>query len=199
MLAPSDITLTFVTSNLAKFNEAKVIFGGEGFKLRHVMATKLEPQSDSPAEIARAGLISIIPLITPPAFVEEAGLFIEVYGGFPGPYSSYVYRTLGCQGILKLMQDVTTRRAEFRAVVALAWSRNQFEIFEGSVRGEITRQVRGDGGFGFDPIFIPQGEDRTFAEMSVVDKSSISHRAAAYRKMIAWCRSRGSQSGASFM
>lgn len=187
MPASSDVMLTFVTSNMAKYREAKVIIEREGFRLRRARVAKIEPQSDSPVEIARSSLLSIVSIVPHPVFVEEAGLFIKMYRGFPGPYSSYVHRTVGCKGILKLMGAAATRSAEFRAVVALAWTRNEIEIFEGSVRGEITRKERGDSGFGFDPIFMPLGGVRTFAEMSTIEKSSISHRTAAYRKMIEWC------------
>jgi XTP/dITP diphosphohydrolase len=190
MPASSNIALTFATSNAAKYREAKAIFEREHLILRRARTVKIEPQNDSPVDIARSSLLSILPTVPPPVFVEEAGLFINTYGGFPGPYSSYVHRTIGCRGILKLMENDAARSAEFRAVAALAWTRDEIEVFEGSIQGQIAWKERGDGGFGFDPIFIPQGQARTFAEMSIIEKSLVSHRTAAYRKLIEWCLGR---------
>jgi len=120
-------------------------------------------------------------------FVEDAGLFIRALNGFPGPYSSFVYKTIGIRGILKLLNDVSDRTAFFKSVIGL-WCNDHIEIFEGVVEGHITKEPRGAGGFGFDPIFIPKGCKKTFAEMSVDEKNLFSHRAKASEQMIGFLK-----------
>ena len=113
--------------------------------------------------------------------------------GFPGPYSSYVYKTLGLNGILKLLDGIENRRAYFRAVAVLEHPVLGEQVFEGIVYGRIAHYPRGTGGFGFDPIFVPEGEEKTFAELPVSDKNKYSHRARAFRKLFEWIGSRFSK------
>ncbi len=118
--------------------------------------------------------------------VEDSGLYIRALNGFPGPYSSYVYKTIGYFGILKLMEDVTDRGAHFKSVVAF-YDGNIYKIFIGTVYGEIINDARGYYGFGFDPIFKPEGSTRkTFAEMSLKEKCMYSHRAKSITKFCIW-------------
>jgi len=119
--------------------------------------------------------------------VEDAGLFVEALKGFPGPYSAYVYRTLGTRGILKLMENVEDRAASFRSVVVFSSPEHQPVCFSGEVKGRISMEERGDSGFGFDPIFEPEaGDGRTFAEMTTEEKNRYSHRAEALRRFAKW-------------
>jgi len=120
-----------------------------------------------------------------PMIVEDAGLFINTLNGFPGPYSSYVYRTLGIDGTIKLINDKDDKKAEFRSIVAFGDS-SIIKTFQGVVRGMISIQPRGRSGFGFDPIFVPKGSEKTFAEMSLEDKNRYSHRAIALKKFARW-------------
>ncbi|RLE72114.1 MAG: non-canonical purine NTP pyrophosphatase, RdgB/HAM1 family, partial [Thermoprotei archaeon] len=121
-----------------------------------------------------------------PFFVEDAGLFVEALNGFPGPYSSYIYKTIGCEGILKLLEGVDNRKAYFLSVVALRAPGLGDVVFKGKVNGIIANEMRGEKGFGFDPIFIPDGCEKTFAEMNIEEKSRYSHRGKALRKMGKW-------------
>jgi len=126
-----------------------------------------------------------------PIFVEDAGLFVEALKGFPGPYAAYVYHTIGNQGILKLMADTENRGANFQSVISYCDSENSVDpvSFYGEIKGEITpaqRTEQGKSGFGFDPIFQPEGSSRTFAEMTVEEKNGYSHRAAAIRRFAEW-------------
>ena len=107
-------------------------------------------------------------------------------GGFPGPYSSYVFNTVGCEGILKLLHSVTERGASFEAAVAYCEPGHRPICFTGSVKGVVTKRARGSNGFGFDPIFVPKGNRRTFAEMSTKEKNLYSHRARAFGKFCKW-------------
>ena len=105
-------------------------------------------------------------------------MFIEEFGGFPGVYSSYVYKRLGCAGILKLLQGARNRAARFETVFLLRTA-DDHEVFHGECRGSIPDRERGSGGFGFDSIFVPDGATKTFAEMTVTEKNRMSHRAKA--------------------
>jgi XTP/dITP diphosphohydrolase len=117
---------------------------------------------------------------------EDAGLFIDHYGGFPGPYSSYALDKLGNPGILKLLNDIEDRRAFYQSVLALRIN-GENHYFRQSVKGTIAHRQRGTGGFGYDPIFIPEeGDRRTFAEMTEEEKNAISHRARAFRSLGTW-------------
>jgi len=93
-----------------------------------------------------------------------------------------VYKTIGIQGILKLLEGVENRRACFKSAVAVVLE-NTIITSTGEVCGEISREPRGNQGFGFDPIFIPSGETRTFGEMSIQEKNRYSHRAKAVRSV----------------
>ncbi len=175
----------FATRNKGKLKEARMALSRYGIEVEMLEVEKMEIQSDELKEIALHAL-SNIRFENAPFFVEDAGLFIKALKGFPGPYSSYVYKTLGCEGILKLLDGIEDRRAYFLAVVALKTPNGRVEVFEGRTDGVITEEKRGERGFGFDPIFIPDGCNRTFAEMSVGEKNAYSHRGKALRKMGEW-------------
>jgi len=147
----------------------------------------LEIQDDNIENIAKASAIDAVEKCGLPVFVEDAGLFIDALGGFPGPYSSYIYRTIGPQGILKLMDKVEKRDAYFHSVVVFSSSEKPPKCFHGRVKGKISREERGNLGFGFDPVFEPLGgRGKTFAEMSTKEKNRYSHRARALRKFARW-------------
>jgi XTP/dITP diphosphohydrolase len=111
--------------------------------------------------------------------IEDSGLFIDPLGGFPGVYSSYILKTLGNPGILRLLGDRKDRDAVFRSCFGHFSTHRGPALIKGECKGRIAFEQRGKEGFGFDPIFIPDGEERTFAEMSVEEKNSISHRGRA--------------------
>jgi XTP/dITP diphosphohydrolase len=178
----------FATSNKNKFNEASRILEKYGYELVLFSFEKKELQSTDLGEIALQSALIAYTYVNAPVVVEDSGLFIKALNGFPGPFSSYVYKTIGVRGVLKLMEGVTDRSAYFEAAVAIVMP--PFErVFKGSVYGRIADSPRGTGGFGFDPIFIPENEDRTFAEMSVEEKNRYSHRARAFEKLGIWLKS----------
>jgi XTP/dITP diphosphohydrolase len=131
--------------------------------------------------------------------VEDAALFVEALNGFPGPYTAYVYKTIGNEGLLKLMENVVNRRSRFLSSIAYFAPRLSVPIcFNGDANGEITTKEQkneGMGGFGFDPVFRPTGSSKTFAEMPIVEKNRFSHRADALRKFAEWYKSRASRTG----
>jgi len=180
----------FLTSNLGKLREASLIAEQYGISLRQLPAKRIEIQSDDLARISAFSARVAAWKHHVPVVVEDAGLFIKALGGFPGPYSSYVFKTIGVNGILKLMEGVRRREAYFLSVVAYCTPKGRPSIFKGRVDGCIASEARGTGGFGFDPIFIPKGDTRTFAEMSSREKNLYSHRAKAFTKFFSWLAER---------
>lgn len=176
--------LFFLTRNKGKLKEAKMTLMGFGIKVEQLDGDRIEIQSDDLCEIA---LYSVKHVDTEnlPVIVEDAGLFIEALNGFPGPYSSYVYKTIGCRGILKLMEGREDRRARFKSAVAY-FDGKVAKVFLGEVVGSIAYEEKGHKGFGFDPIFIPAGHNETFAEMGLKKKVQISHRAKALKALGIW-------------
>ncbi len=178
-----------VTGNLHKLHEARGIVEPYGIELEQVSLPKLEIQSDDLAEIALHAARHAYSIARKPIVVDDSGLFIEALGGFPGPYSSYVYKTIGYNGILRLMNGLDDRRACFMTAVAAIYPPLE-AVFTGVTCGVITREPRGSGGFGFDPIFAPEGSTRTYAEMSLEEKNRVSHRARAFAKFAEWASKR---------
>jgi len=177
-----------LTQNEGKFREFLELGKTHGVVLKQLPSPKVEVQLRSLEDIATYAASVALVEWRVPLFVEDAGLFIEALKGFPGPYSSYVYKTLGVDGILKLMEGVRDRRAYFKSVIALAIPGEGVRIFTGVVKGGIALEARGTGGFGFDPIFIAEGMDRTFAELSISEKNRLSHRGKAFASMVKWLR-----------
>ena len=121
-------------------------------------------------------------------FADDTGLEVEALGGAPGVYSArYAGEHCSYQDnvdkLLREMKGMTNRRACFKTVIALILDGKEY-LFEGRVDGRIIEDQRGMSGFGYDPVFLPDGFDRTFAEMSDEEKNSISHRGRAIRKMM---------------
>lgn len=181
------MALIFATGNRHKFEEASELAARHTIELKQRKVLYAEIQADELKQISSLGARHACILLGTPCFVEDAGLFVRALRGFPGPYSKYVFRTLGNEGMLKLMSGKSDRAAEFRSVVAYCEPGGKPRIFSEKVEGVITFEVRGKMGFGFDPIFIPgKGDGRTFAEMSTGEKNELSHRGRAVEKLFKW-------------
>ena len=171
----------FATGNPNKVKEAEIILKDlEGIKIEAINLPYPEIQGTL-EEVAEFGVKYHYSKIKKPVFVEDSGFFIEVLKGFPGTYSRYVQETIGNEGILKLMEDFKgeERRAYFKSVVGYC-DEDGVKLFKGVVRGWVSQEIRSKGyGFAYDSIFIPEGEERTFAEMTREEKSKISHRKRA--------------------
>jgi XTP/dITP diphosphohydrolase len=179
----------FATNNFNKFNEARRVLGEYGIAVGMLRVKTAEIQSDKLNEIAQASVIEAFRNCNLPVIVEDAGLFIEALRGFPGPYSAYVYKTIGNAGLVKLMENVENRNAKFQSAIAYCDGYSAPVCFEGEASGKITREEnieKGKSGFGFDPIFQPFGNAKTFAEMTIEEKNDFSHRAKAFRKFAEW-------------
>ena len=180
----------FATGNTHKFNEARCVLAEYNVAVALLRVKALEIQDDNIENIAKTSVMEAVERCRLPIFVEDAGLFVDALNGFPGPYSSHVYRTIGTRGILKLLKEVEKRNTCFRSVVAFCNPKESPKCFQGEVKGEISQEERGDNGFGFDPIFMPSDSpDKTFAEMAIDEKNDYSHRAQALRKFAKWLKS----------
>ncbi len=147
----------------------------------------LEIQSDDVVKVAKFASADAAKKYDRPLIVEDTGLFIETLGGFPGPYASFVFRSIGLKAILRLLGEAEDRRrATFRSAVAYCEPGGEPRVFCGSIGGAIAKRAAGRGGFGFDPIFIPAGRELTLAQMGIDEKCRISHRAAAVTKFGEW-------------
>jgi XTP/dITP diphosphohydrolase len=170
----------FITSNPSKFLEARVKLKKVGIELRQKAIAYPEIQSDRVEDIAEFACGWLQERIKKKAIVEDSGLFIGALNEFPGPCASWAQKTIGNGGILRLMKNLPfeERRAHFKAVIGYI-EKNKIILFTGECPGFISMEQRGTSGFGFDPIFIPEGEKRTFAEMSTEEKNKYSHRGKA--------------------
>jgi XTP/dITP diphosphohydrolase len=180
-------TVYFATTNRGKFVEAAQVTSRYGIQLKQLRDQKLEIQSNDLAVIACFAAAKAAQSRKWPVIAEDAGFFLRALGGFPGPYSSYVFKTLGTGGILRLMKNAKSRSASFQAAVAFCTPKARPWCFRGKVEGLVSRKARGRNGFGFDPIFMPaKGDGRTFAEMSTEEKNALSHRAKAFEAFSKW-------------
>lgn len=177
----------FITRNKNKFQEANRILSSYNIEIEMININRFELQSDDLIEIAHHSALEAYKRLKRPLIVEDAGLFIRALKGFPGPYSSYVFKTIGIKGILKLLSGVDDRYAEFVSVVAFASQRGEIFVFKGITEGKISYSARG-GGWGFDPIFIPRGYDKTYGELGDL-KNEISHRRKSLEKFAKWFKS----------
>lgn len=174
----------FVTGNAGKVKEAKKLCEGTGIQIQQVEYSYPELQCDDIGEIARYGAQDAANHLGKRVIVEDAGLFISALKGFPGPYSSYVFKTLGNEGILKMMAGIKGRKACFRSAVGYCEPNGEAVTFTGVVKGEIAREIKGEHGFGYDPIFTYDG--KTFGEHTIEEKNKVSHRCKALKKFIEW-------------
>ena len=172
--------IRYVTTNPGKLREARERLDAvEGVDYDYE-----EVQSDSLAAIAARGARESYRALDgdAPVIVDDAGLFVDPLDGFPGPYSAYVEETVGVERLQALVAETDGDRAAFRCAVGYA-DGDRVETFTGAVRGRIV-PPRGDGGFGYDPIF--EHGDRTFAELSPGEKNALSHRGRALDAFAEW-------------
>lgn len=132
-----------------------------------------------------------------PALADDSGITVDGLGGAPGVYTADWAETPQGRDFVKAMTRVWAeleaknapypRLAQFRSTLVLAWPDGHDEIFDGVMEGEVIWPMRGTNGHGYDPIFVPKGQNLTFAEMDSAAKNAISHRGRAFAKLIAGC------------
>jgi XTP/dITP diphosphohydrolase len=180
------VKLVVVTSNPHKAAEVAAFFGDE-IEIEHRSMEIPEFRDDDVGEIARRKAEQAFAVVNQPLIVDDTAFSIAALHGFPGPYAAYVLSTIGNKGILKLLEDVADRKARFETAIALATAEG-VRVFRGRIEGIIV-PPRGHHGFGYDPIFEVEG--RTLAELSLDEKSRISHRARALADLKEWLLSAG--------
>ncbi len=156
--------INFVTHNMGKVKEARLNLE-PGIKVNHINLEYDEIQHDDPIEVARKSAEQVAALLNKTVVVDDSGLFITALKGFPGTFSSTVHKQIGLKGLLKLMEGEKNRECLYKTVVGYCAPGKKAVTFIGEERGSISESIRGTHGFGHDPIFIPEGEKRTFGEM----------------------------------
>ena len=180
--------IVFATNNAHKLEEVAAILG-DGFEvlsLREIGCdTDIPETSDTFAGNAMQKASFVKEHYGYDCFADDSGLEVDILDGAPGVYSAR-YSGGGSEANMdKLLLNLTgksERGAQFRTVVALLIGKES-HLFEGIVRGTIIEERRGEGGFGYDPIFVPKGYEQTFAELGSEVKNSISHRAKAVKQL----------------
>ncbi|MFQ5717489.1 MAG: RdgB/HAM1 family non-canonical purine NTP pyrophosphatase [Nitrospinales bacterium] len=169
--------LKFVTGNANKVNEARRILG---VPLEQANLGEIpEIQTRDVVELVAHKLEQAYDRLRCPVMVEDSGLFFSAWNGLPGALVKWFEKSVGCEGMIKMLGPFKDREALAVCCVGLHDGRGT-RIAKGEARGIIAPAMRGENGFGWDAIFIPKGHDRTFAEMSVEEKNAISHRQKAF-------------------
>ena len=178
------------TGNSHKLDEYRQLLNGQNIELKSLLDYPaypgVEENGSTFAENAAIKALDACKYCDVPAFADDSGLEVEALDGRPGIHSAR-YAATDAERIAKLLdelKDKTNRRARFVCVIAIAANGEVIETFEGEIKGTIIDSPRGSNGFGYDPIFQPDGYDCTFAELSREEKNRISHRANAYAKAL---------------
>ena len=182
--------IVFATNNQNKLREINHILGNS-FQLLSLSDLKIEddiPENEPTLEgnaLHKARYIYRI--VKMDVFADDTGLEIDTLNGKPGVHSARFAgeskdSNANIEKVLALLGSSTDRSARFRTVIALVADGKEF-LFEGTVEGRIINEKRGNEGFGYDPVFVPEGSDKTFAEMPLSEKNLISHRARAFEKL----------------
>lgn len=184
------MTLCFATNNRHKVDEVRAAIGGtiQLITPEEAGITEELPETQDTLEgNARQKALHVFTRYNLSCFADDTGLEVDALGGAPGVYSArYAGPARRADDnialLLRNLDGSANRDAQFRTVFWLVMPRGQWS-FEGVVRGRILTDRRGNGGFGYDPIFLPEGSTKTLAEMSMEEKNLISHRGMAVRKL----------------
>lgn len=187
--------LVFATNNNHKLKELQAILGDhfELLSLKDIGCEEDIPEEQPTLEgNARQKAFYVFEKYGYSCFADDTGLEIESLGGEPGVFSA---RYAGpaknsdenMKKVLNKLSKINNRKARFRTVISLVLNGKEKQ-FEGIVEGEILKEKRGNSGFGYDPIFLPDGFDRSFAEMSLAEKNTISHRGRAVAQLVQYLK-----------
>jgi len=187
--------LCFATNNSHKLKEIQALLGDQ-FELVTLndigCDTEIPEPYDTIAENSKGKAVYVYDHFSMNCFADDTGLVVDALGGEPGVFSA---RYAGPQRdsddnialLLDNLSSKTDRTARFITVITLAIDGEYYE-FEGTVEGKIIKEKRGTNGFGYDPVFVPDGYDRTFAEMTLSEKSLLSHRSRAFSKLVGFLK-----------
>lgn len=153
-----------------------------GFALERLNLDLPEPQSLDPSEVAEIKVRAAFDRLRRPVLVEDSGLEVLAWGGFPGALVKWLEKSAGLEAIARMLDPFPDRRA--RAVCSVAcFDGTNIAAARGVTEGSISTAPRGSGGFGWDSIFVPQGSAGTYAEMTPDEKDRVSHRGRAWREL----------------
>ena len=183
-------TLCFATNNAHKLQEIQALLGG-AFVLKTLAEIGCHEDIAETAETIEGNSLLKAQYVWNHyhlnCFADDSGLEVAALGGAPGVNSAHYsgqrdYDTNNAL-LLKNLAQITDRRARFKTVITLVID-GQVQQFEGTINGQIVDRPRGTHGFGYDPLFVPDGHEHTFAELTLAQKSQLSHRARAFGKLV---------------
>lgn len=178
-------SIVLVTQNKHKLAELTPLFAKYEMPFETTSLEKFEIQSSDVEEIAGAAARHAFMTLGRPVVLDDTGFFVSALKDFPGAYAAFALKSIGYEGILKLLEGAEDRSARFVTAVGFCDGPN-LKTFVGEMHGTISEQPSGSEGFGYDPIFIPEGFSKTYAELTFAEKISISHRSRAFRKFLEW-------------
>ena len=187
------IRLCFATTNAHKLEEIQAILG-DNFELISLAETGCKEELPETGSTLEANSLQKAQYLYDHyqvnCFADDSGLEVHALGGEPGVDSAHYAGPQRSHGdninlLLKNLAGIDDRSAQFRTVITLIQN-GEITQFEGSIKGQIISDLRGTEGFGYDPVFVPEGYETTFAEMPLAEKGKISHRASAFRKLVAF-------------
>lgn len=175
--------IVFVTTNKHKFQEVKSILKDYPIELERVSLEYEENHDQGIEKIARRAAKKLANELKKPVMVEDTGLFFKAYHNFPGALPKFVINSLGFKGIFKLLEG-ESREAHFKIAAAFCEPGGEPVLFEGIMKGKITKKVynKDKDVMPYDKIFIPEGQNKTISDLTMKEKNSLSHRAEAFRK-----------------
>jgi len=170
--------LYFATGNPEKVKEAQAILG---IPIKIAELELDEIQDIDIEKVASRKVQEAFNILKKPVFIDDVGVYIEAWNGFPGPFAKFLQEAGGCAQILRMLENEKNRNVLIKSLVAFCDGK-KIHIFTGELHGKIAFDARGKTGWGFDPIIIPDGQGQTYAEMGEEKKNSLSHRRLALDK-----------------
>lgn len=184
--------IVFASHNEGKIKEIKKLLAPYGIKVKSALDMNLPDVEETGKTFEENSLLksrTIAKLVNMPCLADDSGLCVDALNGAPGVYSArYAPNRDFDKGMEKLLAEIEkspnkSRNAHFSCVISLAWPDGQYKVFAGQVDGKIAFHKMGAGGFGYDPLFVPEGFTSSFAQMSQEEKNKISHRGRAVEKL----------------
>lgn len=184
--------IVFASHNEGKIKEIKKLLAPYGIKVKSAFDMNLPDVEETGETFEENSLLksrTIAKLVNMPCLADDSGLCVDALNGAPGVYSArYAPNRDFDKGMEKLLAEMEkspnkSRNAHFSCVISLAWPDGQYKVFAGQVDGKIALHKMGAGGFGYDPLFVPEGFTCSFAQMSQEEKNKISHRGRAVEKL----------------
>jgi XTP/dITP diphosphohydrolase len=171
--------ISLITGNEGKASEYSALLG---IPVSAVQEDLIEIQSLDVREVVRRKAEDAYAKLRRPVLVDDTGLALKAWNGLPGALIKWFVESVGAQGVLDMAAGLADRRALAFSALGYADS-DGVRVYTGSLAGTLTTELRGTNGFGYDPIFLPSGEEQTYAEMSIERKNKVSHRRLAVENL----------------